>query len=95
MIWLFGVTVNRLWIYRNYWRNYRLICLRKGHQKIVNTTTGETYLFSAFSFFDRRLVGRCLIMQQVVDKQAGAHLLEKNQQKKDRHSTLYDRVGSH
>lgn len=95
MIWLFGVTVNRLWMDRNYLRNYRLICLCKWHQKIINTTTGETYLFGAFTFLDGKLVGRCVIMQQVVDKQAGPHLLEKNQQQKDRNSTLYDRVVSH
>lgn len=95
MIGLFGVTVNRLWMDRNYLRNYLLICRCKGHQKIVNTTTGETYLFSAFIFLDGRLVGRCFIMQQVMDKQAGPHLLEKNQQENDRYSTPYSRVVSH
>ena len=60
------------------------------HQKIVNTTTGEAYFLSAFIFFDRRLAGRCFIMQQVVNKQAGSHLLEKNQQQEEGYTTLYN-----
>jgi len=54
-------------------------CLDKWHQEIVNTTTGETYFFSAIIILYRGLARWSFVMQQVVNKQTGTHLLEKNQ----------------
>jgi len=94
-IYLFSISLNRCrpgeWFLENSW--FR--CLNKRHQEIVNTTTGEIYFLSSFIILYRGLAGWSFVMQQVVNKQTGTHLLEKNQQQKNCYPPSYNRISPH